>query len=83
MKFGVLTSLAMSLLFSQTRDFVPLVSVEMAFASVVAKQEEIKNPVKQECCKECKQKGYVTHSDGHNTVCLCPDSCQCKKGFKK
>lgn len=82
MKKGLITAALIALLFKQPDDFTSVIAVEMGFAALTT-AAQVKEQAKAECCKDCKGKGYVTHGDGHNTVCICPDTCACKKGFQK
>lgn len=82
MKNGLLTSVLLGLLAATPNSYVPTIAVEGAYA-ILTTTAQLQDDAKKECCKECKNKGYVVHGDGHNTECICPDTCQCKKGFAK
>jgi len=79
MRTGLLTAFVLAALFPSQGSYAPLIAVEGAYAIATTPAA----PPKQECCSDCKGKGYIVHGDKHKTVCPCPDTCACKKGFPK
>lgn len=82
MKKGLLTAAVLGLFAGPPPSYVPTIAVEGAYA-ILSTTAKLQEAAKKECCKDCQGKGYVVHGDGHNTACICPDTCQCKKGFSK
>jgi hypothetical protein len=82
MRTGLLTTALLALRFDAPEDYTELIAVEAGYA-IVTTAAQVLEEAKKECCSDCKGKGYVVQNDGHNTLCICPDTCACKKGFKK